>query len=188
MFAGWQHRGRIVSVAVAIACVMELRSGAATAQTMSGLEPVTPPAIRSNDRDLLSVIGRGLARSATLRGLNAHIERAQVVVYLYRVQLPPETRARTQLIGAAHGWRYLAIELDWRLTTVDLLAILGHELQHAVEIADAPEVIDNASLASLYRRIGARVSCLVSPVLAFETTRAIETGQRVYDELFRGGW
>ena len=35
-----------------------------------------------------------------------------------------------------------------------LVALLGHELQHAVEVASAPDVMTPAQLATLYRRIG----------------------------------
>lgn len=40
---------------------------------------------------------------------------------------------------------------------VELVAILGHELQHAAEIAAAPWVHDAGTLARLYRRIGLRL-------------------------------
>ena len=60
-------------------------------------------------------------------------------------------------------------------------AALGHELQHAVEIADAAWVVDHASFAALYRDIGyesggdLHANC-------FETPEAIRLGARVLAE------
>ena len=57
------------------------------------------------------------------------------------------------------------------------LAILGHELQHAAEIAEAAGVVDRESMASLYSKIGFRSAD--GRLNAFDSRRAIETGQQV---------
>jgi hypothetical protein len=142
------------------------------------------PSLRSTDRDLMSLVAQGLAASATLRDIVRHLERSHIIIYLSRGLLPTETEARTRLISAAHGWRFLSIDFDRRLTTFDLLSRLGHELEHATEIADAREVVDEASLAALYERIGTKRSNALSPVAAYETTRAVEVERQIYRELF----
>lgn len=140
--------------------------------------------LRSTDHNLMSLVDQGLARSATLRDLVRHLERAQVIVYLSKGTLPPATEGRTRLLTAANGWRYLSIDFDWRLANFDLIARLGHELQHATEIADCMEVVDEPSLAALYERIGTRQSHAMSPITTYETTRALEVGRQIYRELF----
>ena len=68
------------------------------------------------------------------------------------------------------------------------MSLLAHELQHAVEIADAPEVVDEASLKELYRRLGADSGPgAFNGSVWFETQGAIDTGRRVYSELV-GHW
>lgn len=133
---------------------------------------------------LLTMIDRALVQSATLRALVAHLDEADVIVYLRIVDsLPRETCGRTRLVGASSGWRYLSIDLSDRLSGVDLLSILGHELQHAVEIADAG-VLDQPSLVDLYERISATQG--VNGLVAgrwFETAAAIAIGRRVRSEL-----
>jgi len=66
----------------------------------------------------------------------------------------------------------------------DQIAALGHELRHAVEIADAPSVVDVASLGELYRRIGF-ASHGVRKGTGFESRAAIESARRVWAELGR---
>jgi hypothetical protein len=61
----------------------------------------------------------------------------------------------------------------------DAVMLLGHELRHALELADAPDVRDAAALVSLYRRIGDSYS----DGHRYDTAAARETGRRVRSEL-----
>src|SRR5689334_18221039 len=128
---------RVARVAMLLATIV---LGPVTALAQSLKTDTSSPVLRSADHDLMSLVAQGLARSATLRDLVRHLERSQIIVYLSRGMLPPVTDARTRLLTAANGWRYLSIDFDWHLATFDLIARLGHELQHATEIADAMEV------------------------------------------------
>ena len=61
---------------------------------------------------------------------------------------------RLTFISAVGGYRYVHVRVA-RLAAADVqIALIGHELQHAVEIADAPDVVDRPSLAREYQRIG----------------------------------
>ena len=46
------------------------------------------------------------------------------------------------------------IRVSIRLSPLDRIALLGHELRHATEVAAAPDVRDEAALARLIARIG----------------------------------
>ena len=175
-------RGRLFGFVAAIACALSLQSGLSSAQAVSRIPP-HKATLRTIDDVLTDIIARGMAGSDTFRALVEHLEHSQTIVYLSRVAVPPSMHARTQLISAANGWRFLSIELDWRLASIELIACLGHELQHAAEIADAEEVVDQASLAKFYGRVGMRRSYGQSPVLTFETAKAVQAGQRIYGEL-----
>jgi hypothetical protein len=65
------------------------------------------------------------------------------------------------------------------------MMMFGHELRHAVEIAEAPEIVDVPSLVAFYRRIGQVMS---SRGQTFETNAALATERRVLLELVRDGW
>jgi hypothetical protein len=148
-----------------------------------------PDALRTSDPHLTDLLDQGLARSPTLRALQAHLQQSQVVVYLTRsLSLPVDTVGRTRLIGAGAGWRYLSVEIADQLSRLEALAILGHELQHATEIADATEVVDNTSLAALYCRIGLSSAHQQTPNATFETQEAIDVGRRVHRELVSASW
>ena len=63
-----------------------------------------------------------------------------------------------------------------------LVGLLGHELQHAVEIADAPEAIDEQTLIGLYQRIGIG-GAIRNGIRSFDTAAALVAGQRVSREI-----
>jgi hypothetical protein len=67
------------------------------------------------------------------------------------------------------------------LTVVIQIATLGHELQHAVEIAEAPEVVDARSLARFYARVGSERTS--GACRLFDTQAAVDIGWQVSREL-----
>jgi len=80
---------------------------------------------------------------------------------------------------AAGGVRYLHVQVASGLSFEELVAVVGHELQHAVEVAAHPEVRDPSSLAILYEMIG-----IPSPVQnRYDTSAARIMGKRVRAEL-----
>ncbi|HEY3886296.1 MAG TPA: hypothetical protein VGL62_13865, partial [Vicinamibacterales bacterium] len=62
----------------------------------------------------------------------------------------------------------------------DTIALVAHELRHAIEIADASEATDQSGIERLYRRIGRP-----SGPHAYETDAAIATQRQVRRELSR---
>ena len=65
------------------------------------------------------------------------------------------------------------------------IATLGHELRHALEIADTPSVVDDASLAELYECTGF-ASRAMKPGAGYDSALAVEAGREVWAELSRG--
>jgi hypothetical protein len=145
-------------------------------------------ALRSEDKLLTKAIEIGMKKSATLRRLEDQLRAGHVIVYLMRdPHMPPGLIGRTRFITSTGPWRYLAIDLDYRLIHLDLLSTLGHELQHAAEIAAAPEVVDEASLTALYRRIGVSGGRSLAKGVYFETHEAAVVGKQVHRELTGAG-
>jgi hypothetical protein len=66
-----------------------------------------------------------------------------------------------------------------RLTHDDLLALIGHELQHALEVLEHPEVIDVPTMEAMYRKIGIPIA----GQRGFETSAARAAGTAVHSEL-----
>jgi hypothetical protein len=97
----------------------------------------------------------------------------------YRTVRGLDTRAR-ELIEQATQASPTVAALIAALGKTDVLvaaAVRAHELQHAKEIADAPDVRDQAAVRRLMNRIGRSIGD------TFETTAAIRVGWQVWREV-----
>lgn len=140
------------------------------------------PHIRSDETELLDSLAQGARVSPTLNRLVDRLERSDVVVYLmFDRTLPRDTAGRISFITTIAGRRYLRISIDRRQTGCQRIAILGHELQHAAEIADEPWVTDHEGVAALYRGIGFRSNDRHDH--RFDSRLAIDTGRQVLREV-----
>ena len=150
---------------------------------ITGTEPRDGSHVRTMDERLRNVIDEGLARSASFRDLVARLDGSDVIVYIER-ECPMSSRlfGRLTLLGAGGDRRYVNVRIACMLTTTEQIVATGHELRHAVEIADAPYVVDAASLAAEYRRVGF-ASHAVSRGAGYESRAAIDAAQQVWAEL-----
>ena len=125
----------------------------------------------------------GMANSATFRALVERIERSDLVVYIAPGTLDSRLRGRLKFIGASGTTRYLRIEVGWQGSEARSIASLGHELQHAVEVADAPSVRDEASFGREFARIGYPSSAVQFGEDRYDTRAAVDSGFRIWQEL-----
>jgi hypothetical protein len=141
--------------------------------------------IRSTDRRLRMLLDDGMRSSPTLRALVARLSASDVVVYL-RCDGPtePVSGGRLTFVSSAGGFRYLVVRMA-RLSRAPQIAIMAHELQHAVEIADAPAIVDGQSLVREYHRIGYVNFESPLPGIAFDTAAAVRVGEQVLRELMQ---
>lgn len=139
--------------------------------------------IRTTDARLRGLVQQGSRISQTFRALVDRIERSDVVVYLRcDADLSQGMEGRLTFLSSAGGRRYVLVRLRHRTSVEYQLAIIAHELRHAVEIADAPTIIDASSLIREYRRIGYE-NLSAGRGLAFDSDAAIDAGNRVLREL-----
>jgi hypothetical protein len=137
--------------------------------------------VRSQNKSVRQLLKRGVTYSATFRNLMARLERSDVIVYIEEVpRLPGGLEGRMMILPNAHGQRYVRIQLAMRGSPDEAVAVLGHELQHALEVAQEPWVFDQATLAALYQRIG-----IAAPggLHVYDTLAAQEIGRIVRREL-----
>jgi hypothetical protein len=136
--------------------------------------------VRSTDPKILTLIDAGLSRSATFRSLIAMLNESDVIVHI-------EPKLRRQALAGylAHHvvtggrYRYLRIFIDIAGSERRLVSLLAHELQHAVEVADAPEARDAESIERLFKRLAIRFGCATN---CFETKAAIDVEYLVEKE------
>jgi hypothetical protein len=139
--------------------------------------------VRSTDRYIQNLLAQGVRRSNTFAELMKALNESDVIVYIQLVDMLPSTLAgRLMLAADAHGQRYLRIQVRQSLTPNESIALIGHELRHALEIAQASDVRDARGLIALYRRIGDES---LPGVHAYETNAAQDTGRQVRIELMR---
>ena len=114
------------------------------------------------------------ARSAVVRELIARLACTDVIVYVEMTASPEIPRARTKLVTALPGVRFLRIGINLSMAGANFAPLLGHELQHAVEIAELDDVRDEEAVRRLYRKIGRAASGD-----RFETEAALDVEWRV---------
>jgi hypothetical protein len=154
-------------------------SSALTAQTFSD-DPHNH--IRTTDRRLLRLLRDGVRSSDTFRRLVDRLRQSDVVVYLECGLGDRSATGCLTFVSAVGGYRYVHVRVA-RLASADVqIALIGHELRHAVEIADAPGVVDASSLAREYERIG-YLSPRLTPGVSFDSDAAVEAGYQVLRDL-----
>jgi hypothetical protein len=139
--------------------------------------------IRSTDRRLRSLLEDGLRLSPTLRALVARLHASDVVVYL-QCDGPAAPDGRLTFVSSAGGYRYVVVRMA-RFPRLQQIAMLAHELQHAVEIAETPAIVDGPSLVREYSRIGYENPWSRLPGVSFDTRAAVRAGQQVLKELMQ---
>jgi hypothetical protein len=126
--------------------------------------PAATGHVRTLNPHLLVALNDGMTRSRTLRQLAATLDASDVVVYLDE-GVCSDAAACTMIAGTSNDVRWLRTNFVLRTPTGatsllchrdQLIAQIGHELQHAVEIANHAGVNDERTLAQLYGRIGRR--------------------------------
>jgi hypothetical protein len=136
--------------------------------------------VRAAEARVHSLMAEGLQRSRTFASLVTALNRTDVIVYIESVMtLPKDTMGRLIMTPRAGEFRYLRIQIRAELSRREAIALIGHELQHALEIADAQDVRDTTSLIKLYERIGHQSL----GEHAYDTEAARDTGRVVRREL-----
>ena len=141
------------------------------------------PHVRAVSGDGQAFIREATERSPTILALVDRLGQSDVVVYVRMQAFSSEALdGRLAVLSASGGIRYLLVELACGRPRVVQIATLGHELHHAVEVADEPSVVSGRTLASLYARIGTETRTAVGE-LTFETGAARDVATRVRREL-----
>ena len=143
-----------------------------------------PRHIRTTDRRMQRLLDEGVLRSTKLRALVERISRSDVVVYV-RCDGDPHARVsgRLTFVSAAGGVRYVVVRVAPLRSRAHQIAILAHELQHVVEVADTPAIVDAESMAREYLRMGHVNRHADVPGIAFDTHAAVAAGRQVLEEL-----
>jgi hypothetical protein len=136
--------------------------------------------VRSSLPLLAAVIRQAAERSATFRSLVQAIEATDGIVYVEHGTCGSHARGcllRTIAISGPH--RILRILVDANAREDRLMATIGHELQHAIEVLSNTALRTEGALYLFYRRTGTKRGRM------FETADAVQTGNTVRAEVRR---
>jgi hypothetical protein len=140
------------------------------------------PRLRPADLEMREIVRLGRDLSPTLAALFTRIEATDVVVYMKCARLSARVDGQLTFLSSVAGLRYVLVEIACDRGEIRRLSTLGHELQHAVEIAESPSIVDEASLGRAYADFGVQRDRTAS-VRAYDTRAAIHIGEQVWKEI-----
>lgn len=145
--------------------------------TLSAFAPA--PRVRSMSNNMADLVQRTAARSPTVAAMLKTIEASDVILQVdFRLD-PALPRAVTTFMGVSGEVRYVRTVINPTLPARERMELLGHELQHVIEIVSNPEIRDQQSMRSVFMAIG----WTDGPNGPFETAAAIEVQRQVRSEL-----
>ena len=139
------------------------------------------PAVRPLDHSAAATLAHALERSALVRSLVTELDTTTAIVHVVVSRaLPSGVAGATHFVASRSGYTYIRVTVLAALRPDLRAIILGHELQHALDIARSGTTSD-ADLQRLLETTGYRTG----PNL-FETPSALRTERRIRAEL-KGG-
>jgi hypothetical protein len=178
MARSWRRRLRRVVMYTVVAALFAGMTFGVRAE--GDRETEASPRVRSSMPRIVALLSEASMRSRTFRGLVSSIERTDGIVYVEPGRCRHGVRACLSLsITAAGGFRILRVLIDAAGDVFELMATIGHELRHALEILTEPTVRTTEQAYLFYAREAA------TNREAFETAAAIRAGLTVEQELAR---
>jgi len=138
--------------------------------------------VRSNEPRIMRLIDAGRVRSKTFSGLLDRLGQSDVIVYIAPKQSHRALGGYlSHRVIAAGPCRYVRVKVELTGSDRLLLAVIAHELQHAIEVAEHPDARDASSVTAMFERIALDGACGMSNCV--ETLAAINVESAVNDEL-----
>jgi len=135
------------------------------------------------ERGMQRLVAEAARRSPAIRESIDRLEQLDVIVYVRaRAFARVDLEGQVALLAVTGGQRYLIIELACGHSELMQMSTLGHELYHAIEIAEEPAVVNTDTLADLYSRIG-MLTGDSRGLRTFESAAAAEAGERARKQL-----
>ncbi len=171
---------RYPALLLSAAVIVTLGAGvAARDRTISG------PHVRALSQDSAIVLASAQQKSATVRDLLDKIQASDLVVYVNVAALPADSpESGLSFISTSKMARFVLVTISSRAAADRRVELLGHELQHAVEVAGQEWVADNARLKSLMTVIGWRDE---NKARGYETTAANNVENQVRRDVRAAG-
>ena len=139
--------------------------------------------VRTTEPEVQALLDHATSRSETFRSLIAALNGSDVIVYV-ETSVTRAARLRGHLVHrivAKDTHRYLRLRLNPFGPVEQRIGVIAHELQHALEIAQAPNVGRSETVQSFFELIGFTHGTQCGD--CYETTRALDLERTVREEL-----
>ena len=171
-----------IPAAVAVLLITATLAGRATTASAA---PADSPHVRSTNSAILASLGEGARRSPTFAALIDAIDQTNGIVYIEfgYCAFGRLKGCLLPFIAPTQTVRYLRVVVTPDKTRQghdQWLALVAHELRHALEVLDRSDVIDLPAIEAMYRAIG---TPLEGAQGGFETSAAGAASDVVLDEL-----
>jgi hypothetical protein len=134
--------------------------------------------VRSSHAYIRAMIDEANRRSVTFRRLVAAIEETDGIVYVEQGECGHSVRACLTLsVTPTTGFRFLRVIIDARQPDWDVMASIGHELQHALEVLENATLRSTEAIVLFYLREGVTMGD------TFETAQATRMGNAVKSDV-----
>lgn len=141
--------------------------------------------VRTTEPRIAALLRNAMLQSPVFRELVTQLAESDVIVYVKTDrQLPIGLAGHLRFAGSGGGRRYVVVTLQWGATDMRTMSALGHELRHALEIAERPDIVDAPTLARAFA--GFAQQSTHRGAYSFETDAAVETGERIWSEVSQG--
>jgi hypothetical protein len=136
--------------------------------------------VRTERPELRVLLEDGISRSGTLAAIVAALNVSDVVVWVEpRIRMPSRVQGflahRVTAMGDRRGLRII---VSAALSGDQLLSVIAHELQHALEVAEVATIRSDDALRSFFTSISTRCNAG-----RCDTDKAIRVQEVVYREL-----
>ena len=169
-----------MAAAMAVAAILVTARSSAAAE--SDAPAVSLPAenahLRSASPVINAAIESAIERSATFRLLVAEINASDSVVFVNEGHCGHGVFACFAKVSSGGSHRFLFVLIDMRKTDAELMASIGHELRHTIEVIREPSVRTDLDKYNFYEENGMHLSGGER-----ETLAAREAGDAVRSEI-----
>ena len=153
-------------------------AGAGRPVAAQSMDAPSVPRVRSGNVSIAALISRATEQSKTFRGLMETINASDGIVYVIEGKCGHGVRACLVTVSKEGPTRFLWVRVDTHKADVDLMASMGHELRHTIEVLSEPRVTSGAAMYLFYSGVGSQ-----DVDRAFETTAAVDAGNLVRTEV-----
>jgi len=145
--------------------------------------PLRVTGVRPTTSRLGALIDEATARSPTFKSLIIALEGTDGMVFVEDRKCPrPVPACLIWQLTLAGPYRVLFVVIDTHRPDIHLMASIGHELHHALEILGDPSIRTTRALMRFYLREGTKVQPLV-----VETAAAQAAGDTILREIQQSG-